>query len=186
MVRRLLKLGFVLAAGAAGWFVPAAALKDIAAEVVAAFSVLAAFLVQLMLLLATVLNPGRLRAEQITIIATRLREQQQRATLLFTTYVVAIALFLAVKLPLGLGYEAAWQAYTLHALSSAALAISAYCLLGTASFLASLRGLQTLRHELLVREAEAREQEERRQAAATVAYFGPPAGSSSFGRRHGT
>ena len=57
-------------------------------------------------------------------------------------------------------------------------------MVGTASFLVALRAVQTLRHDLLVREAEEREREERARAMERVTYIPPPNTAGSYGRRY--
>lgn len=175
----------VVLMGVAGAFLTVGALKEVAAEVIAAFAVLGAFLVNLMLLLATVFNPGRLKAAQIAEVAAELRSQQQRAIALFGAYMAAIVLFLVIKsVGAWASYDGPWQDAALRALTAAAGLITGYCVVGTAGFLVALRSIQTLRHNLLIQEAQAREQEEQRRAMEKVAYMPPPATAGTYGRRH--
>ncbi|WP_431281676.1 hypothetical protein ACQW02_20025 [Humitalea sp. 24SJ18S-53] len=182
-MKKALPLFVIASAGVLGWFVPIANLKGMAAEVIAAFSVLGAFLIQLMFLLATVFNPGSLPSEQIALVARELRQQQQRAITLFIAYVVVIALFVTIKaIEWPANNDGAWHigAQILSVLSGIGLG---YCGVGTSNFLVALRSIQSLRHDLLIKDAKYREDQERARAMEKVAYVSPAAGSSSYGRR---
>ena len=181
------KVVIVIATGAVAAAMPEAALKDIVSELIATLAVLAAFLVQLMFLLATVFNPGRLKAAAVEQIAAGLSREQRRATTLFGAYVLAIGVLLIVKItgpagPLATTFDPAVLATTARPLAGIAGLVFGYCAVGTFGFLGSLQSIQALRHKLLILEARDRDQEERKRASERVAVVPPASTSGSYGQ----
>ena len=94
----IVQLAAVLAVGAGGSMLGVPRIRPAASDVIAVCAVLAAFLVQVMLLLATILNPGKLPPDLLKKIASELDRKQSEAFTLFCFYVAALSAFLGVKL----------------------------------------------------------------------------------------
>lgn len=129
-------------------------LRVAASDVIAACSVLAAFLVQVILLLATVLTPGRLSPSLFRRLAEELDQKQKEAFVLFLIYLATVFGFLGIKLS-DAWVPSGWIARDLSkaaaAACSGALGLAA---LRTIVFLETMRHLQTLRYKLLREDVE--------------------------------
>jgi NADH:ubiquinone oxidoreductase subunit 3 (subunit A) len=150
----IVRISVVLLSGAAGAYLGVGALRDVSSDVIAACSILAAFLVPVMLLLATVLSAGRLSRSLFDELASALDARQKSARRLFAGYVFVIFLFLALKLSTHFS-GLPWQETASRLSGGLAGLAFAGVLMWTLKFMATLRDLQSLRHELLRQEMEA-------------------------------
>lgn len=186
MGRQLFLLGAVVLTGAYGAVLGPWPLREVMGDIIAVFAILAAFLIQVMLLLVTAFNPGSLSAERIKQITDRLTDEQRRASLVFFAYLVAIGSGVVGKAASGSSPGDATAQIALHGLTGVGSAAAAYGLIGSVMLVRSLRAVQHLRHRLMIEEAEASEAGRQRQLLDNVAYISPAAApSSSFGKRFG-
>lgn len=177
----LASLMVVLAAGAFGLWIGPAPLRDVVGDTIAVFAILAAFLIQVMLLLVTAFNPGNLSADRVRQITEALSTQQRQASYVFLGYLTAIVAGVVLKATTPAAADSViW--WPLHGISAALLASASFGLVGTVRFVQALRSIQTMRQKLLVDEAEAREAAARKAATDNVAFLSAPP-PASYGRR---
>ena len=188
MARQLFLLGAVVAAGAFGAALGPWPLREVIGDTIAVFAILAAFLIQVMLLLVTAFSPGNLSAERIRQVTEALTAEQRRASLVFVAFLVAIGAAVVGKAAGGASADevATWLRVALHGLAGVMVAAVTYGLIGSVMFVQSLRAVQELRHRLMIEEAEAREAAQRKQLLDNVAYIAPGAApTSSYGKKFG-
>lgn len=175
-----------IAAGAFGAWMGPVPVRETIGDTIAVFAILAAFLIQVMLLLVTAFSPGNLGADRIRQVTEALSKQQRRASWVFLAYLVAIVSAVVAKaaMPTTAGAVAPiW----LHGLTGIGFMCATFGLLGTLMFVRSLRAIQTLRHRLMIEEAEMREAAARREAFDSVAFLPTASPSSSaFGKKYGS
>lgn len=172
---------FVCAGTLAGAWLGVPGLRPIAGDVIAACAILAAFAVQLMFFMATVLSPGRVSRVLFDEIAQELDARQAAARRLFLGYASAVAVFLALKLT---GEWKPGNEYWEVASSLAggvALGIAAYAFVGTWAFMQTLRTLQDLRHRLIRQELTVRELASRAPSAAQLDHLAEEPHNRPFG-----
>jgi SNF family Na+-dependent transporter len=134
-----------------------------ASEAIATCSILAAFLFQVMLLLATVLTTSSLSAELLKELSEELDRKQRSAQRLFVVYVATIVAFIIMKMtdkwePVqGL----TWQFALSTGFAFGSVFLFALALLSTIAFSRLLLGLQETRHRLQMQEQRVQEQKAR-------------------------
>jgi hypothetical protein len=186
MLAHFAKLMVVLAAGGFGWWVGPAPLRDVIGDTIAVFAILAAFLIQIMLLLVTAFNPGSLSADRVLQITQALAAQQKHASYVFFGYLTAIVFGVMLKAATP-GAANAVFGWSLHGISAVVLASSTFGLLGTIRFVGALRSIQVMRQSLLISEAKDREKQEAAQRKAesdNIAFLNVPP-PVSYGKRFG-
>lgn len=189
MAANLARLLVVLAAAMLGAWIGPAPLRDVIGDTIAVFAILAAFLIQVMLLLVTAFSPGTLSAERVKQITDALAVQQRQASYVFVGYLTVIVSGVVLKALTPSAANAppldgalSWLA---HGMSGVVLGSAAFGLLGTVRFVRALRTIQTLRQKLLVDEAAARDAASLREAADNVSFLGAPP-PASYGKRFGS
>ena len=187
MGRQLLLMGLVATVGGAGAALGPWPLREVIGDTIAVFAILAAFLIQVMLLLATAFSGGGLSSDRIAQVAQRLGAEQRRASWVFFAYLVLIAAAITMKatMPEKPDGAAIWLLVALHGMTGIGGAAAAYGTIGTVSFVRSLRAVQELRHRLIIEEAEAREAAKRRELLENVSFVAPSIPASNYGKRFG-
>jgi hypothetical protein len=173
----------VLIAGGLGLWIGPVPLRDVIGDTIAVFAILAAFLIQVMLLLVTAFNPGSLSADRVRQISDALAAQQRQASYVFFGYLTAIVSGVILKATTP-GVPAAAIEWWLNGISALVLASATFGLFGTVRFVGALRSIQTMRQKLLINEAEEREAAQRKAEAGNIAFLGVPP-PVSYGKRFG-
>ena len=179
--KTLAQLVAVAALGSAGGALGVPHLRVVASDVLTACSVLAAFLVQVMLLLATILNPGKLTPSLLREIAAELDLKQREAFVLFCFYVAALGGFLAIKMTNEWKPKGAFAIVQSHGLAAVASFALAFAVVRTVAFLSTMRHIQTLRHKLLHQDATVDQLKSSVQPAADLQHHNPAPESPPFG-----
>lgn len=124
-------------------------LAQIASDIVQAFSILAALVVQVIALVAMVFNPGSLSPERVKAVTTELTKMQQQLLALFGIYVTTLAVALGAKIVCLEDQKTLIGAVIL----SAAAFLVVFSLGRTAEMGRSIMSVHRLRSDLLIAQA---------------------------------
>jgi len=181
-IMAIVQLTAVLAIGAGGAILGVPRIRPAASDAIAVCAVLAAFLVQVMLLLATVLDPGKLSPEFLRQIVTELDRMQSEAFSLFCFYVAALTAFLCVKLTNTWVPRNLFSSVQSHGLAFVSCSVLAFAVIRTVAFLSTMRDVQALRHRLLLQDAQVEALKAGPQVVAELDRHAPEPDSPPFGQ----
>jgi hypothetical protein len=174
---RWAKVATVAVGALVGAWVDPAQVKSIAPELIATLSIVAGFVAQGLVLLATMFQPGRLSSARIRTVGRELENQQRQAVELFFILGFCIVPLLLLKAEIDVPYLSAGVGLTfLGAVLGVALA-------RLISFFQALAALQRLRHQQFEAEARAEEDERRSRLLDRVAVIPGRPSTSPYGAR---